>query len=1371
MSPPTPAPSSTPNWTATLEQLRALQGPSELAFKFGLAGHAFELGYDLFRHGRFDTLRFQQPTSSGQNQSLELVCHGTETGLVRFRASRDQIYCHCECMRFSKRGNCEHQFCGLLVLWCAIQYTQAPSEEVRYFLAMQLPSLQEKLKLMGDALKNWRLEQTPQVKWVALIYCPYPLPASTWRDQISNLRDAVQIQPEYVGTSYLLSDRWTPSTVPASNVPSIFRARPAARSSWYAPTNPIFDLLHYQFSDGTILNSNEIFYHAYGAKLDPNHLPTIESVRKIKKSLRDQTQLSNDVHESRLAAFGVAQNALSSGLAVIWTSSPDKKQIRQGIPLKKMDTITDSKDDSLRPQWLLHCTSPDPNGKASFELRFGNKEKKLWNYENVLFDPSTQELYWTSCTRQLQIWSELQQHFVNTTSDWYRTMPVVGSQLVIRGHEQIQLATEILRDLHAKTPYRLEGLVDLPHGPSHATIDLDDTGRFAFTLSMNDGTDRSATVHDLPWLAKLIAGVLSDGICFGTNGDAKYFADRNDKSTRTNDLLLMKHAGMAAYVLNEIFNYFLDRKSSDETTLADRNALNKHLANRIDQFARAQIKEGTHFSPSLLKLVESFIDAIENEIDHRPIQAYCPAGIVHFPDGKLLILRVYRALLNELAFKTRGECFLKPRVTVLPELCEALTQPTCQDIQFGGSAHRYPLESSDPSKANDKGFAQSALSRLASEGFMVTYKGRPVQRFGVEDLNSELRLVENSTHSPNAPGPTKKIDWFELHPQFFFKGVEISLEAASKLAQTGIIDFDGKLYVINDRSFTNQKRAWNRLEAFWARLSAGAKIGGDPRFAEYNGRPIHRLPKNQTLELLALRASGVEVSGGEKWREICEFYDALDSKRSPLQTPASLNVTLKDYQTVGVQWLYDLYRLELGGILADDMGLGKTVQILAFLEILRNQSRMRHALIVVPTSLTFNWEQEGKRFAPELPLVVFQSKDKDKISRFLGDHPHAAVVCTYGLLVEQEEFFAGHEWNIHIYDEAQNLKNITTQRTSACRRLPAKFKVCLTGTPLENHLGEFYSLLDLCVPGSLGDLDRFNEVYVRNKPQDSESVAHLRLKVKPLVLRRRKSEILLELLDKTESTVMIDFEPKQKKIYRDIALAWNDKIRDSILKVGEARSQLMILTALLRLRQACSDPSIIPGISYRGDSPKLRILIEALKDITDAGESALVFTQFLGTFERIESALKRAGIAVHKINGNLSKNQREAELQAFTQNPQGAVMLMTLKSGGVGLNLIKASYVFHIEPWWNPAVENQATDRAHRIGQEKPVQVYRYLMHESVEEKIQLLKASKSLAFNALFGHVESEAEATREFEEGKPSQGPRGHRLSQTDFEFLVSS
>ena len=776
-------------------------------------------------------------------------------------------------------------------------------------------------------------------------------------------------------------------------------------------------------------------------------------------------------------------------------------------------------------------------------------------------------------------------------------------------------------------------------------------------------------------------------------------------------------------------------------------------------------------SSNLTTLIEGFVSQVTRDVEGRDIHLYMPSGEWQVEGLSRTVVQIYHAFLSDIAADTNGACFGKARTKYFENFLSGRTSPEREDL-----AVRREVEGEEAGRAiyqpviGDRFIMADAslpprghhLLGLLHEGFELSFDGQVIEEFNATDFRPEFTLKDGSAEADEnqvISGP-KKIDWFELHPKFFFKGIEISADQASRLSREGMMEFGGRLYRVKANDLPSLKR----LTQFWSTIqghNAGLLRGKRRRTEE----TYFHIPRSQTLDLLALRSSGVKVQGGARWQEICRFYDSLNTERHELVLPSSFEAKLQPYQSSGVQWLRDLHELGLGGILADDMGLGKTVASLAFLESLRAEEKMGTCLVLVPTSLTFNWLSEATRFAPQMPTLIFSSREPEVMLDFIKSKPASVVICTYGLLQENSELFQQVAWNCIIFDEAQNLKNITTKRTTAARRLMAGFKLCLTGTPLENHYGEFYSLFDLTVPGSLGDLASFREKYVNPERVLREDLDYLKLKTKPLILRRTKAQVMHELPPKIETTIKLPFEEEQKRIYRDIATSYNQQIRNAIAKQGEAKSQLQMLTALLRLRQACSDPSAIPGVKYSGEPPKITTLVEALTELTESGASALVFTQFLATYERIRSSLSKAKIVHYDINGADSRLAREKKLQAFKDDEIGSVMLMTLKTGGVGLNLTKASYIFHVEPWWNPAVENQATDRAHRIGQSRTVQVYRYLIQDSVEEKIEILKAVKSRKFDALFSTHDVEGEL-----DGVSEKNVGGGALSQQDFEYLLS-
>ncbi|HWU43786.1 MAG TPA: DEAD/DEAH box helicase, partial [Bdellovibrio sp.] len=698
-------------------------------------------------------------------------------------------------------------------------------------------------------------------------------------------------------------------------------------------------------------------------------------------------------------------------------------------------------------------------------------------------------------------------------------------------------------------------------------------------------------------------------------------------------------------------------------------------------------------------------------------------------------------IFKKMALSSGGEVFRKSRSSLLAKIWNGDVENDPRLVE--GGFHFPTFEKSSTVNASAQiSEAIDSVQGLLPAGFDIYYQGQPLQELAEDEFHVDFILQTDAEQ--------KYFNWFELNPHFFLKGEEIDPDNMKSFGSGGVIEYQGRMYLIPRK----QMPSLRRLEHFWLKLQKGKKDSG----AKNRGEKIYKLPRHQILELLALRASGVAIRGDHEWKKICDFYDGMGTSSEDIKLPENVKAVLKPYQVSGVRWLQNLYNLRLGALLADDMGLGKTLQTLTFLEGLREKRELGPALIVVPSSLIFNWQSEVEKFTPDLPLIVFSNRDKDFVGKKLEAREDVVVITTYGLLMEHEDFLNQYHWRVLIFDEAQNLKNITTKRTSSARSLNAQFKICLTGTPMENHYGEFYSLVDILVPGSLGKIEDFRRQFVNTEMVTREEMEDLKLKIRPLLLRRTKKEILDQLPEKQETKVSIAFEDQQREIYRDIALAYNQKVQESIAVQGEASVQLQMLTALLRLRQACSDPAALPNVRYEKTPPKIEALLDSVQEIVESGESALVFTQFLQTLDHTCKILQQANIPVFSLHGGIPTKQRQKILADFNKTPGGAVLVMTLKTGGVGLNLTKASYVFHIEPWWNPSVENQATDRAHRIGQSKAVQVFRYIMHESLEEKIEQLKDRKERKFQSLFANTEKVSDLAA-----------GGAALSKEDFDLLL--
>jgi superfamily II DNA or RNA helicase len=454
-----------------------------------------------------------------------------------------------------------------------------------------------------------------------------------------------------------------------------------------------------------------------------------------------------------------------------------------------------------------------------------------------------------------------------------------------------------------------------------------------------------------------------------------------------------------------------------------------------------------------------------------------------------------------------------------------------------------------------------------------------------------------------------------------------------------------------------------------------------------------------------------------------------------VKLPTTFHGELRQYQQGGLNWLQFLRAHEFNGILADDMGLGKTIQTLAHLAVEKRAGRMQQpCLIVAPTSLMGNWCREAAQFTPKLRVLTLQGRER--LDRFeqIGDHD--LVLTTYPLLPRDREVLLAQHWHYLILDEAQAIKNPKAQAAQVARALRANHRLCLTGTPMENHLGELWAQFDFLMPGFLGDRTSFTRHYRTpiEKHQDQEALGRLHRRIAPFLLRRTKDRVASELPAKTEMIRTASFDPAQARLYESIRLVMEDKVARAIATRGLAKSHIIVLDALLKLRQVCCDPRLLPPHmqSARGvPSAKLNLLFELLPDLLEEGRRVLLFSQFTTLLGHIEEELRGRQIAYTKLTGQTRK--REDAIERFRSGKVN-LFLISLKAGGVGLNLTEADTVIHYDPWWNPAVEHQATDRAHRIGQDKPVFVYKLVAEGTVEEKILALQASKHALAQQVYG-------------------------------------
>jgi hypothetical protein len=645
---------------------------------------------------------------------------------------------------------------------------------------------------------------------------------------------------------------------------------------------------------------------------------------------------------------------------------------------------------------------------------------------------------------------------------------------------------------------------------------------------------------------------------------------------------------------------------------------------------------------------------------------------------------------------------------------------------------RYILDHG-PGEAGWLDFILDEMPSLIAEGWDVTLAPDFPVRLVTPEEEVEPRLREGSG-----------IDWFELDLGVVVDGERIDLVPP---LLTLIAQGNGRELIAHhpDEEPLLVPLADGRLlRLAIARLRPTLQVLAD-LFDE--GRiggtdPALRFGRQDAAELLALEeASGLAWVGGDALRALGRQLRDAEGMIPSASLPVSFCGALRPYQSAGVAWLQFLRMAGLGGVLADDMGLGKTVQTLAHLAIEQASGRLtRPVLLVCPTSLVPNWTREAARFLPGLRVLALQGPGRKQL--FDRIDAHDLVLTTYPLLARDQAVLATRPWHAVVLDEAQAIRNPKAETSRVARRLEAGQRLCLTGTPLQNHLGELWALFDFLAPGFLGAESSFRKLYRTpiEKHGDARRQAALRRRVRPFLLRRTKEEVVAELPPKTEIVEPVEMEAGQRAIYEGIRLAMHAKVRTAIASRGLARAGIVILDALLKLRQACCDPRLVkvPAAQRaKAGSAKLDRLLELLDVLVGEGRRVLVFSSFTTMLALIETRLAEAGTPYLLLTGDT--RDRDTPVRRF-QRGEVPVFLISLKAGGVGLNLTAADTVIHYDPWWNPAAEDQATDRAHRIGQDKPVFVHRLVTLQSIEEKMEQLKQRKRALAEAVLAGEEGGA-------------------------------
>ena len=757
------------------------------------------------------------------------------------------------------------------------------------------------------------------------------------------------------------------------------------------------------------------------------------------------------------------------------------------------------------------------------------------------------------------------------------------------------------------------------------------------------------------------------------------------------------------------------------------------------------------FTPILRLFASRSISSFD---DASPCGDVAAAALVRFDYGGTRVrpsdegVRILRSGSGGLEAVTRdiaaehAACVALERLGAVDVTCldDVATDDDCDYViqPFGGTSDRCA-------------FTQAALAELAAAGWTIEIdRDYPYQLVGPDRVTWDAS-VSTDTELPDWFGlelgvvvDGRKIDLLPVVLDFVDgAGDDEDLKSAAKRLSGSValrISETHSLSVPVERFRTLVRVV---VELYQGVRSPGAKI----RF------PVQRAP---AIARLAdwMGSNGAEVPA--IWRDPSQIRKrgrAISEMRTPVAPPLGLQATLRSYQLEGVNFLQGLREQGCGGILADDMGLGKTLQTIAHLATEKAAGRLgKPALVIAPTSLVFNWMRELEKFAPHLKTVALVGPRRRALLEKLGEHD--VVVTSYPVVIRDVDKLEHAGFSTLILDEAQAIKNARSQTHKALERLPSEHRICLSGTPVENDLGELWALFHFVEPALLGDEPRFRDrfrVPIEGLGDESRLEA-LRDIIAPYVLRRNKRDVAPELPQKTELLRPVELADQQRELYEHIRVAAHGDVRKAIRAKGLAASTISILDAIMKLRQVCCDPRLVALDEARSvkESAKYQSLMALLEAELPQGRRVLIFSQFTSMLALIAAGLEERGIAYSTLTGQT--RDRRAAVDEF-ESERVSVFLISLKAGGTGLNLVSADTVVHYDPWWNPASQTQATDRAYRIGQTKPVFVHHLYVAGSVEERVLMLQRRKAYLAGAILG---------------ESTQAPTG--LTELDVERLLS-
>lgn len=632
----------------------------------------------------------------------------------------------------------------------------------------------------------------------------------------------------------------------------------------------------------------------------------------------------------------------------------------------------------------------------------------------------------------------------------------------------------------------------------------------------------------------------------------------------------------------------------------------------------------------------------------------------------------------------------------------------------------------------DVNFESELVNKISSYGFIIDKN-----KFIINDLELMVNLVEN--------GLNELSNLYNVYTTENFKKLNIknklSMSSTFSIGKDNILTYNFNLDGVDSDELVNIFKSIKDKKKYY-KLKNNSIIDLEDENLNEMLNMTEELDfsddeiingKGEILKYRAIYLDSIDNNVVKKDGLFNSFIENFyENKNGNISLTSEDKEVLRDYQITAVKWLYNLDKTGFGGVLADEMGLGKTIELIYYIKEVLKTDIDANFLIIVPTSLLYNWKYEFNKFAPSIKVKVINGL-KSKRSDLLMNGNFDVYITTYGLLREDEEIYKNLKFHAVILDEAQSIKNPIAGITKACKNIKADVKFALTGTPIENSLIELWSIFDFIMPGYLSKFDKFNRKYkVREFDEDTNMLlSNLSKQIKPFILRRRKKDVIKELPSKIENNIFIDLSDEQKKLYVSELNKVKEEIEKAIEDGGMSKVRFILLPLLTKLRQICIDPKIVYD-DYKGGSNKVDRFMSIVEEVTNNGHKVLVFTSFRSALNVVKEKLEEIGICSYVIDGSVSSKERIERVNDFNQNDDVKVFLIMLKSGGVGLNLTGADIVIHLDLWWNPQAENQATDRAHRIGQKNTVEVIRLVSKGTIEEKVLELQEKKKELSNRI---------------------------------------